>query len=140
MNLRRVLFIRLSSMGDILLITPVLRLFHERFPETQIDVLVKRQFAQLLQFHPLIHNLIQLPDKPGLRELGSVARSLRSKGYDIIFDLQKHWRSYFLAFGAKSKSVRLSKKYALQRFLLVRGKINRYKERSEEHTSELQSH
>ena len=127
MNPRRVLFIRLSAMGDILLITPVLRLFHERFPETQIDVLVKRQFAQLLQYHPLIRNLIQLPDKPGLRELFSVVRLLRSQKYDMIFDLQKHWRSYFLTARAKSKTVRRYKKYAFQRFLLVRWKINRYK-------------
>jgi len=122
----RVLFIRLGAIGDILLMTPLLRLFHERFPLTQMDVLVKEKYSSLLQFHPLLHEVVLFSDSPTLSELVHTTRMLTARNYNIIFDLQKHWRSYFLTWFAGADRIYRYTKYSERRLVLVYGKKNYY--------------
>jgi len=125
-QLDRVLFIRLGAIGDILLMTPLLRMFHAHYPQTQMDVLVKEKFFSLLQFHPLLHEVVLLPDSPSLPELVQTTKTLADKDYNVIFDLQKHWRSYFISWFAHADQVCRYTKFSGRRLALVYGKKNYY--------------
>jgi heptosyltransferase II len=123
----RVLFIRFSAIGDILLVTPLIRLFHESFPQAEIDFLIKQKVSSLLEHHPLLKNVITIPDKPSVKEIVTISKNIKNQNYDIIFDLQKHWRSYFISWLAKPGKIYRYKKYSFQRALLVYLKKNFYK-------------
>ena len=56
----KILLIRFSSIGDILLTTPVIRALRTRFPSAQIDFLVKPAFAGLLNDNPRLSNVVTL--------------------------------------------------------------------------------
>lgn len=125
-DLSRVLFIRLSAIGDILLITPLIRIFHQQYPHAQIDILTKEAYAPLLQHHPLINHIITMPDSPTFTEVISTASKIRQQNYSKIFDLQTHWRTYLISLIVGLKNVARYRKYAVRRFLLVHFKINSY--------------
>ena len=127
MTPKRVLFIRFSAIGDILLVTPLIRLFHESFPQTEIEFLVKQKFSSLLMHHPLLKNVITIPDNPSLNELISISKIIKNQNYDYVFDFQKHWHSYFISWLAKPGKIKRYEKYSFQRALLVYLKKNFYK-------------
>lgn len=54
----KILVIRLSSIGDIILTTPVLKAFKEKYPETSIDFLVLDKFKDSIEGVPYIDNVI----------------------------------------------------------------------------------
>ena len=122
----RILLIRLSSIGDIVLTTPLIRLLRRRFPNSRIDFITKARFADLLRYHPGLSNLIEFPDHATGRELLALRRWLRSQKFDIILDLHKNMRSQVLTRGLGVQRISRLKKYGFRRSLLVRTKINLY--------------
>lgn len=56
----RVLIIRLSSIGDIILTTPILKQLKEKFPDIVIDFVVLKNFKDSIEGSPYIDNLILL--------------------------------------------------------------------------------
>ena len=80
---QRILLIRLSSLGDILLMTPVLRLLREACPQAKIDVLVKPEYQGALAAHPEIDRLLTISDPP----FWQTVKTLRSELYDVAMDL-----------------------------------------------------
>jgi len=118
-QINKILIIRLSSLGDILLTTPVIRALKEKYPSAAIDFIVKKQYGDALLHNPNISNLI-LYDKEKVKEL---ARAFSSTDYDLIIDLQNNFRSRRLARHLKGPKRRFIKP-ALRKILLVRFKIN----------------
>jgi heptosyltransferase-2 len=116
---RRVLFIRFSAIGDVLLTTPVIRLFHRCFPGTEIDFLIKEPFFPLVRHHPLLQQIRVLPQSPTLQDLSAMAKQIRTARYDWIVDLQGHWQSLFLTWNAGGARVTRYRKYSIRRFFLV---------------------
>lgn len=54
----RVLIIRLSSIGDIILTTPVLKVLKETYPEIKIDFLVMDKFKAAIENCPYVDSVI----------------------------------------------------------------------------------
>jgi heptosyltransferase II len=79
---QRILLIRLTALGDVVLATPLLHALRAAFPEAGIDWLVHEAFAPLLMSEP---GLKVIPWKSGDRGL---AGQLRSARYDWVIDLQ----------------------------------------------------
>jgi len=125
-TLRKILIIRLSSIGDVLLATPAIRLLKNKFPDSQIDVVIKHEFADLLKFHPHISHLYRY-NKDETHSLSKLKQEIRNKQYDLIVDLHKNFRSYYLTIGSRAKEVIRYKKGVIQRFLLVKFKLSLYK-------------
>ena len=50
--INKILIIRFSSLGDIVLATPLFRILRAAYPEALIDVLVKSEYAELVRFNP----------------------------------------------------------------------------------------
>ncbi len=124
-NPPKILIIRFSSIGDILLTTPVIRLLKKRYPESQIDFVVKKKFAQLLRFHPSI-NKLHIFEKDA-QNLKQIKINIKNEGYDFIVDLHKNFRSYYLTQGSCTKKIVRYKKFIIKRFLYVHFKINLFK-------------
>ena len=56
--MKKILIIRMSSIGDIVLSTSFLQSVKTKFPDSQIDFLIKSEFADIMRHHPLIDDLI----------------------------------------------------------------------------------
>jgi len=121
---QKILIIRLSAIGDILLATPLLRALRTQFPAARLDFVVKAEFADVLRYHPAVDTLYELNTKNGRPELQALGRRLRAMRYDVIFDIHKNFRSRYLAHVAKPQHVFRHRKHVFRRWLLVNAKIN----------------
>ena len=93
---KRVLVIRLRSIGDTVLATPSLFALKRFLPEAQVDILVEDWVAPLLADHPHVDNVITLERGGFLTRLG-VARELRAERYDVVYNLHGGTTATFLA-------------------------------------------
>ncbi len=124
----KILIIRLSSIGDIILTTPVIRLLKQKFPDSTIDFVIKKQFVELLINHPAINFFYIFDKKQDSNTLKKIKQDIKNKEYDLIVDLHKNFRSFYLSFRSNSKKVVRYKKFALRRFWLVKFKLNFFKQ------------
>jgi lipopolysaccharide heptosyltransferase II len=120
-----VLVVRFSSIGDILLTTPLLRAIRNKHPGARITVLTKRGYLPLLSHNPHVHRVIGLA--PG-RSLTSLATELRGDEYTDLLDLHGNLRSRILRPLVPGRW-RTYPKHRWARWLLVRAKRNRYRDR-----------
>ena len=82
------LVIRFSSIGDIVLTTPVIRCLRNKYPDAVIHFLTKKKFAAILQSNPYLDKVIMLEDS--LRE---IIVELEKENYDHIIDLHHNLRT-----------------------------------------------
>jgi heptosyltransferase-2 len=120
-DMRRILVIRLSSLGDILLTTPVLRLLRQYCPEAHIEFLVKAEYQDVLREHPGVDRLWLLDTRQPLHHM---LRQLRQTRYDLVLDLHRTLRSRLLYRGVLSRRRLAYGKRTLRRALLVHLKWN----------------
>ena len=123
--LSKVLVLRLSSIGDIILTSPFLRVFKGRFPETQLHYVVRKEYAELLRWNPHIDDLITVDVSHGRRALETLNLALSGERYDAVFDLHNHLRTRIIRNGI-SRHIHSINKRALRRLLLVGAHINTY--------------
>jgi predicted lipopolysaccharide heptosyltransferase III len=93
---KRVLVIRLRSIGDTVLATPSLFALKRFLPEAQVDILVEEWVAPLLTDHPHVDNVITL-ERGGFMTRARVARELRAERYDVVYNLHGGTTATFLA-------------------------------------------
>jgi heptosyltransferase-2 len=122
--LHKTLIIRLSSVGDVVLSSPLVRTLHGRFPDCQIDFLVKAEYADLVRFNPHVAHVIQFPGGGTLGDLVRLRRTVQASGYDLIIDIHDSIRSRYLSAGA-ARVTRVNKR-KIARTLLVNFKLNLY--------------
>lgn len=108
----KILVIRFSSIGDIVLTTPVIRCLKKQLPEAEIHYYTKPSFAPILESNPYIHKVHVLP------ESGLIANSLKGLKFDHIVDLHCSFRSRVVRAKIKGKSSGFSK-LNFRKFLLV---------------------
>jgi len=121
---KRILIIRLSSIGDVVLTTPVIRVLHYRFPHLKIDYLIKNTFKDLIAYHPAIDNCYTIPGNLPLKGLLQLRENIREDGkYDFILDLHDNLRSRILTLGGKIPYTRYNKNRFF-RWLYVYWKIS----------------
>jgi lipopolysaccharide heptosyltransferase II len=103
-KVRKVLLVRLRSIGDTVLATPSALALKRFLPNAEIDILVEDWVAPVLEDHPHISNVIVL-EKGGLIARARVARELRSAGYDVVYNLHGGTTATFLtrATGARHR-------------------------------------
>lgn len=119
---KKILIIRLSSLGDILLSTPLLRTLKSKFRDIHIDYVVRKQYQDVLKLNPHITGLF-LYEKDKVANLTS---ELKANRYDVIIDLQNNFRSVELRNALKVKTYKFNKR-TTDKFLLVNFKIDRLK-------------
>jgi heptosyltransferase-2 len=82
------LIIRLSSIGDIVLTTPVLRCLRKQYPEAEIHFLTKQSFRGILADNPYLDKIHVLADSFDL-----MLHELKTEEYDYIIDLHHNLRT-----------------------------------------------
>ena len=115
----KVLILRFSSIGDIVLTTPVVRAVKSQLTDCEVHYATKKGYVSLLTSNPYIDRVHCLEDN--LEEL--IGR-LRKEQFDIIVDLHNNLRTRIIKsrLGIRSKSFN---KLNWQKWLLVNFKINR---------------
>ncbi len=113
------LFIRFSSIGDIVLTTPAVRCLKKQLPDAEIHYLVKKAFKSIPESNPYIDKVHVFDD-----DLTAVIDDLKKEYITYVIDLQKNLRSYrikqklpFVAFSFD--------KLNIQKWLFTNFKINR---------------
>ena len=123
----RVLLIRFSSIGDIILTAPVVAALRADSPDTTIDYLVHDRFASLVRhFDPSPDHIIPFPRDVRARQLPGYARNLAATGYDVVIDLHASLRSRLLRRYFGGAELRIYRKPRLRRLLLFYLYINRF--------------
>ena len=120
----KLLVIRFSSIGDIVLTTPVLRVIKQQKPDTTVHYLTKASFRPLLANNPHIDKVFYLED-----DLNSVIEELRKEKYDYVIDLHRNIRTAKVKSALKAKSYSYNK-LNLRKWLLVNFKLNTMPDKS----------
>ena len=123
-SLKKILIIRLSSLGDILLATPLIRSIKNKFPGSEIDFVLREEYEDLLRLNPNVRKIYKYDEAGYIVQ--SLINSVISENYDLIIDLQNNFRSRWITRVSKVPVVRF-KKHHLDKFLLVKLKINNLK-------------
>ncbi len=106
-DVRKILLIRPSALGDVARSVPVLVSLKRRFPEAEVDWLVQDGFLDAVSAHPDLHEAIPFARQRyggGLgwvRSLGWID-SLRKRGYDLAVDCQGLLRSALFTFATRA--------------------------------------
>jgi len=126
-NLKRILVIRFSSIGDIILTTPVLAALKKRYPQASIDFLVIDAFKDAISGNPNIDDLILFNKDAyqGICGIYRYSRKLKTTGYDLVIDLHSKIRSRLLTLFTGARTLRYRKR-SLWKSLLVRLRMIRY--------------
>jgi len=125
-EVEKILIIRFSSLGDILLATPLIRVVRDAFPSARIDFLTKAEYRDVLKFNPHLSSVLELEnsDFGSLREIGS---RLRKEHYDLLLDIHNSLRSRYLRYRTRAAKTRVVNKRSVRRFFLVNLKWNLYR-------------
>jgi lipopolysaccharide heptosyltransferase II len=121
----KTLIIRLSSVGDIVLSSLLLRLLRKRFPDSSIDYLVKAAYADLVRYNPNVTRVIEFPSHGDFKTLREQRKRVLAEGYDVIIDIHDNIRSRYITMGAPHV-IRSINKRRIARYLLVTLKVNVY--------------
>ena len=115
--MKKYLIIRFSSIGDIVLTTPVVRCLKEQ-TNAQVHYLSKAQFSSILKPNPFIDKLHFIN-----KDVDEVIPELKAEGFDEIIDLHNNLRTLRIkrALGIKSTSF---EKHNVAKWFLVNLKWN----------------
>lgn len=91
----KILIIRFSSFGDVVLTTPVIRAIKEKYPKAVIDFIVYNTFSEAISLNPEIRNLIIFDKKKSKdREyIKNTINRLKMENYDYVIDLHSKFLS-----------------------------------------------
>ncbi len=112
----KVLIIRFSSIGDIVLTTPVIRSLKQQLPEAEVHYVTKPAYVPLLAENPYIDTLHELAD-----DWQEMVRVLRQEQFDWVIDLHQNLRSWRLSVALRRPTLGIQKKN-LAKWLLVQTK------------------
>lgn len=112
------LIIRFSSIGDIVLTSPVVRCLKTQYPGAEVHFLTKKRNADLLQANPYIDK-IQLYDG----SISNLISDLKAEKYDYIIDLHNNLRSLAVKFSLNAQSYSFNK-LNFRKLLFTRFGIN----------------
>lgn len=115
-DIKNILIIKLSSIGDVVHALPFLEVIRQCYPDSKIDWLIEEEASQVITGHPAINRIIVSGRKRWQKDIlnpskfiktSSAAirfyKDLRTSSYDVVIDLQGLFRSGVLAAISKGK-------------------------------------
>lgn len=101
---KRYLVMKLRHHGDVLLITPLIRVLKQHDANCEIDVLIYREtrdmlaaYADIHHIHLIDRNWKKLGVKEQIRHEWALAQAIRNRHYDVVVCLADQWRAALLA-------------------------------------------
>ena len=116
----KILVIRFSSIGDIVLTSPIVRCIHKQLPNAEIYFLTKKQFQPIVQHNENIHRVILFDNN-----LNETIATLKDIGFQYIVDLHNNLRSRLICAAFPLTKVFRFNKLNTEKWLLTNFKINR---------------
>jgi len=108
---RRILIVRLGSIGDVARVLPMLHGLCLRFPDAEIDWVVQSRAADLLAGHPQLDHVFVVPFRRWRELLTPAAwrlrRRMRARDYDLVLDFQGTMKGSLTGFLAGGRAVRV---------------------------------
>ncbi|RRD39166.1 glycosyltransferase family 9 protein [Leptotrichia sp. OH3620_COT-345] len=127
----KILIIRFSSFGDIVLTTPVIKKIKEKYPEATIDFLVYTTFSEAISLNPNVKKVV-LFDREKSKDrkyIKKIINKLKSENYNYIIDLHSKFLSRIIGKNLENKKTKYYryKKRKWWKTLLVKAKLINYK-------------
>ena len=113
------LIIRFSSIGDIVLTTPVVRCLKKQIATAEVHYLTKNSFENILTANPYIDKIHLLKDN-----LDETIETLRQEDFDYVIDLHHNLRTLKVKRALKKKSFSFNK-LNIEKWLMTALKINK---------------
>ncbi len=117
----KILIVRFSSIGDIVLTTPVIRTLRNQLPQAEIHYLTKAAYTDLLAANPYLDQLHAW--QPG--DNAALLHTLRQARFDCVIDLHNSLRSHRLWLLLGMPKRHRFPKLNFQKWLYVNFQINR---------------
>ena len=113
----KILVVRFSSIGDIVLTTPVVRMLKTQL-NTEVHFLTKAPYVSLFKNNPYVDSVFQID-----KSINEVISDLKKENYDYVIDLHSNLRTQILKLklGVSAKSFN---KLNWEKFLLTNFKTN----------------
>ncbi|MFA6468157.1 MAG: glycosyltransferase family 9 protein [Bacteroidota bacterium] len=119
--------LRLSSIGDIILSSPLLRVLRKAVGnDARIDFVVRKEYAELVRYNHHLSIVHEYDVATGYKGLQDLALQLRAEHYDLVIDIHDSIRTKFLRAACTTKNVVVMDKRKLERWLMVNLKRNAY--------------
>lgn len=115
----KILVLRFSSIGDIVLTSPVLRCVKRQVPGVELHMATKTVFGDLVRFNPHLDRVHELGE-----DLGSLIGRLRPERFDAVIDLHHNLRTSQIK-RALSVPAHSFPKLNIEKWLLVNFKMDR---------------
>lgn len=122
-SVTKILIIRYSSMGDVILIAPLISVLRKQYPAATIVLLTQQSYTKIFAGDSRVSKLIGVKN-------GHIAPELQKYGaWDIIIDLQNNKKSKKQINVLSFKKLHSFKKQHFKRIILLIFKLNLYKKR-----------
>jgi lipopolysaccharide heptosyltransferase II len=87
-QIKNILFITLTNIGDVILTTPVLGILLRYFPQAEITVVASPQTVNLFEGDPSLHRVVVYDKFFNLRQKMQFLFKLRKEKFDLVIDLK----------------------------------------------------
>jgi len=118
--LKKILIIRFSSIGDIVLTSPIVRCIKNQIPNCQVHFLTKQENKCILENNPYIDKVHTYDKNIGM---SSIINQLKKENFNFVVDLQKNLRSFRVCI-ALGKPYKSFNKENIKKWIYVRTKKN----------------
>lgn len=108
---KKILFVTLSNIGDVILTTPTLEALHQKYPKAVIDIVGDARSRIIFRYCPYIGKFYEKRKKLGWLGIIALLKILRRTDYDIAIDLRSDGLLYLVK--AKFKIFKLLNKSTL---------------------------
>jgi ADP-heptose:LPS heptosyltransferase len=115
----KILILRFSSIGDIVLTSPVVRNLKKQLPDCTIHYCTKDKFKGIVENNPYVNKVHVLKDS-----ITALVKELKQENFDLIIDLHNNIRTRYLKLALGKKSHTFNK-LNFKKWLLVNFKINK---------------
>lgn len=115
----KILIIQTAFLGDVILVTSLANSIKKQFPESKIDLLVKKGNENLVNEHPSIAQVLTFDKTKKWRETLRLLKEIRRNRYDFVINVHRFFSSGLLSVLSKSKTIGFDKN-PLSRFYTLR--------------------
>jgi heptosyltransferase-2 len=119
-----ILLIRFSSLGDLVLTTPIYRELRKVYPNSRLTLLTSEGFGRVLENNPHLDEIIYHHRKETRNDLENLIDQLRLQKFDLIYDIHNSLRSRWIGWQLKRHAPKpehwLIEKRTLARELQIR--------------------
>lgn len=116
----KILILRFSSIGDIVLTTPVIRCLKKQLPEAELHYAVKSSYSNIIENNPYISKVHVLRDY-----MEEILPEMKKEKYDWVIDLHHNLRTLKIKKALKKVPSKSFHKLNIEKWIYTNLKINR---------------